>query len=181
MSFYVSSLSREDIDAVNNWHWPLTYEGNLDIFAPVPCVTEEMIAFRTKRLKDRFKYAYNTYKKYRQNPEGSDKPSNWGSKTTWLLEVIAKTAEIDITCIPEDLHKVIPYCQQWLNTFTQLKSDWAKFKKDNDYTYTDDDYIKFFESCIKLRDKCYNMIDIFIEGQPIIKRGRPTKKDIANA
>lgn len=149
MCFYASPLSRADIDAVNNWHWPLTYEGNLDLFAPVQCTTEEMVKFRHQRLTDRFKYAFNTYKKYKQG-NADDKPSNWGSRTTWLLEVIAKTADIDESVIPEDLHKVIPYCQQWLNAIDKEK--------------------------IKLRDKCYCMIDIFIEGKPVIKRGRPPKK-----
>lgn len=152
MSFYVSPLSKEDIDAVNNWHWPLTYQGCLDIFAPVECNTEEMIAFRTKRLTDRFRHAYNTYKKYRLNGESSGKPAyEWPSHTQWLLEVIAKIAVIDKSVIPEDLHKMIPYCQQWLNA------------KDDEERW-------------KLRDKCYCMIDIFIEGQPVIKRGRPPVK-----
>lgn len=142
-------LSREDIDAVNNWHWPLSYEGCLDIFAPVECDTPEKVEFRHNKLTNRFKYAYNTYRKYRNTDEG------WKSNTHWLIEVIAKTADLDLSVIPEPLHKVIPYCQRWV-----------EIAKEGKWT----------EEAVSLRAKIYKIIDIYVDGKEwSTSRGRPRK------
>lgn len=137
------ALSREDIDAVNKWHWPLTYEGCIDIFAPVECDTPEKVKFRHYKLVNRFKYAYNTYRKQR-NDEA------WRTNTHWLIEVIAKSAELDISVIPYDMRKVIPLCQRWMNI------------------------PKEHEEAAKLHEKIYKMIDIYIDAHPVA-RGRPLK------
>lgn len=145
------SLSHEDIDAVNNWHWPLTYEGCLDIFAPVECDTPEKVEFRHYKLANRFKYAYNTYRKYRNIDEG------WQSHTHWLIEVIAKTADLDLSVIPEPLHKVIPYCKRW-----------SEITKEGKCT----------DEAMKLRSKIYKIIDLYIDAHPV-SRGRPQKQQIS--
>lgn len=139
---FLSPLSREDIDAVNRWHWPLTYSGNVDIFAVTECKEPEEQKYLHKRLADRYRYAYNTYRKYR-GEEG------WDSRTTWLIEVIARTADIDITVIPNDLKNVIEYSKKWLESEDE-------------------------EEKVKLRDKCYKLIDIYIAAHPA-KPGRPKK------
>jgi hypothetical protein len=150
MAYFISPLSKADIDAVNNWHWPLTYEGNVDIFAPIVCDTPEKIEYRHKRLLDRFKHAFNTYKKYRYD-------SQWIERTTWLLQVIAKTFSIDSSVIPEPLHRIVPAATRLLES-------------------TDEEEIK------ELRTKCFNIIDIYIAGLKPETRGRkPSLKEMADS
>lgn len=143
MAYYISRLSKADIDAVNNWHWPLTYEGYLDIFAPVVCDTPDKVEFRHQRLKDRFNHAFNTYKKYRYD-------SQWSERTKWLLEVIAMTFPLDSSVIPEPLHRIVPDATRMLKT-----------QDSNEY--------------YELRNKCFNIIDIYIAGLKPETRGRKPK------
>ena len=100
-------LSKADISAVNNWHWPLTESGVTDPFAKIDCTTPEMKDYRTDLLKRRFKHALNTFLKYKDDDECAQ------GRACWIIHTIAQISEFDVSVIPESIQSVIADCKRY--------------------------------------------------------------------
>lgn len=127
VTYFKNPLTPEEVDAVNKWHWPITYDCRLDLFADVECVNDEMLAFRTKKFKYTFNYALNTYKKYKANDWQSD-------KTKWIINVIANIGKIDKDCLPKNVLPIIPIAIRYTESTTE---DEMKLLEEKCYTMLD--------------------------------------------
>lgn len=97
-------LSKADISAVNNWHWPLTESGVTDPFAKIDCSTPEMQDYRKDLLKRRFKHAFNTFCKYKDEKDIAQ------ARACWVIHTIAQISEFDESVIPDSIQNIIPDC-----------------------------------------------------------------------